>query len=295
MQNMLEGIIVKGIGGFYYVDTCNGVVECKARGKFKKEGISPMVGDRVRISLQDQGYGAIEEIFPRKSCLIRPTVANVDQAIIVQAITEPEPNIPLLDRFILFAEVQELDIIICFNKADLQSCEVLERLVNVYSEIGYKVIATSVNENIGIDELREVLKGKVSVFAGPSGVGKSSLLNSIDKHLNLQTGEISKKIERGKHTTRHAELLKLENGGLVVDTPGFSSLDILPVEEIEQLETLFKEFQRFSGNCKFHGCKHYKEPDCGVKHAIEAGDISKSRHDSYIMFLEQLKNRRKYK
>jgi ribosome biogenesis GTPase / thiamine phosphate phosphatase len=294
MEERLDGVILKGIGGFYYVEHQDKIYECKARGKIKQEGITPLVGDRVSIKLNNQGYGSIEKVLDRKNFLVRPMVANIDQAIIVQAMTDPQPDLILLDRLILFAEAEQMEIIICFNKSDLASFETEKELVEIYSKSGYKTFSTSIQDKSTIEKINQLLQGKINVFAGPSGVGKSSLLNALDNNLNLQTGEISKRLGRGKHTTRHAELLKLTSGGWVVDTPGFSSLDMLPMDKAADLGSYFREFGDYDYQCKFSGCRHDKEPQCRVKKAVEEGHISKSRYNSYIIFLQELNNRRKY-
>ncbi|WP_202976413.1 ribosome small subunit-dependent GTPase A [Anaerophilus nitritogenes] len=288
---MIDGRIIKGIGGFYYVQSGENIYECRARGKFRKEKIIPLVGDQVQIQVQENQKGVVEEILQRSNELIRPPVANIDQAMIVFAVKKPDPNITLLDRFLVMAENKEIDVVICFNKMDLSE-EECKNLKETYSKAGYKVIATSVKENKGIDDVIDILKNRVTVFAGPSGVGKSSLLNYIQPNLSLQTGEISQKNKRGKHTTRHVELLPLDFGGWVLDTPGFSSLELDFLEE--DLPFLFKEFQFLLGKCRFNGCKHLNEPDCAVKDAVESGKISLSRYKSYTQLLQEMGQKRRY-
>ena len=291
---MTEGMIIKGIGGFYYVKTDKGVIECRARGLFRKKKITPLVGDRVKIRiLENDMTGYVEEILDRDSVLVRPAVANVNHALIVFAIKNPDPNIWLLDKFLLLAEYQGLDATICFNKIDLIDGEDIEKLKEVYQNAGYTVVCTSNKTGEGIDRLRERLKDSITVFAGPSGVGKSSLLNRVQPNLELQTGEISKKTKRGKHTTRHAEFMELNIGGWVVDTPGFSSLDLNFINE-EELSHYFKEIAHFSQGCKFTGCRHDKEPDCAVKEAVRSGEISEIRYKNYLRFLEELKQKRRF-
>ncbi|EOD01321.1 ribosome small subunit-dependent GTPase A [Caldisalinibacter kiritimatiensis] len=291
---MNEGIIIKGVGGFYYVKAEDKVIECRARGVFRKNKITPLVGDRVQIRISDEdNTGYIEKIFERKSELIRPPVANVNHALFVFAVKHPNPNLWLLDRFLLLAMKQNLDVTICFNKIDLATEDEVRELSNIYIKAGYKVITSSKITRQGINKLKETLKDKITVLAGPSGVGKSTLLNNIQPNLQLKTGEISKKTKRGKHTTRYAELLELDFGGWVVDTPGFSSLDIDFVE-IEDLDSYFKDICRHSVNCKFNSCRHNKEPNCGVKEAVEKGEISRSRYENYLMFLEELEKIRRY-
>ena len=293
---MLNGKIIKGIGGFYYVDTENGLYECRARGIFRKEKITPLVGDRVVISVVDEENkkGVVEEIDERDTELVRPPIANVDKALIVFAIKNPSPNLSLLDRFIVLAEKENLEIVIILTKADLDDGEELNKIKDIYELSGYKVIPVSNRQKLNIDKVKEELNGNVVVFAGPSGVGKSSLLNEIDQNFELQTGEVSDKIKRGKHTTRHAELLKLECGGMVADTPGFSSLTLDDIDETE-LKEYFIEFNDFD-DCRFGSrCIHENEPSCSVKEAVENGEISKKRYDSYIQLLNEIRQgKRRY-
>ncbi|MGX4598758.1 ribosome small subunit-dependent GTPase A [Faecalimicrobium sp. JNUCC 81] len=293
---MINGKIIKGIGGFYYVDTENGLYECRARGIFRKEKITPLVGDRVSISVVDEENkkGVVEEIGKRDTELVRPPIANVDKALIVFAIKNPKPNLSLLDRFIVLAEKENLEIVIVLTKADLDDDDTLDKLKNVYELSGYKVIPVSNKTKLNIDKIREELSGNVVVFAGPSGVGKSSLLNEIDSKFKLQTGEVSDKIKRGKHTTRHAELLKLDCGAMVADTPGFSSLTLDDISETE-LKDYFIEFDEFE-TCRFGSrCVHENEPSCAIKEAAQNGKISKQRYDSYIQLLNEIRQgKRRY-
>lgn len=294
---MIEGIITKGIGGFYYIDTNQGVYECRARGIFRKEKITPLVGDNVKINIIDEENkkGVLEEIEDRDTELVRPPIANVNKAIIVFAIKNPNPNLSLLDRFIVLAERESLDIVIVLTKADLATDEELNKLKSIYETSGYKVIPVSNEAKINIYKVKEELKGNIVVFAGPSGVGKSTLLNNIDSKFQLQTGEVSDKIKRGKHTTRHAELLKLECGGMVADTPGFSSLTLDDIEE-DELKEYFIEFDEFSDGCKFGGrCMHENEPICGVKEGVNESKIAKERYESYLQLLkEKRQSKRRY-
>jgi len=294
---MINGKIIKGIGGFYYVDTEKGLYECRARGIFRKNKITPLVGDRVSISVVDEENkkGVVEEIEKRDTELVRPPIANVDKALIVFAIKNPAPNLSLLDRFIVLAEKENLEIVIVFTKVDLDANgELLEELKSIYEVSGYKVIPVSNKLKLNIDKIKEELKENTVVFAGPSGVGKSSLLNEVDKNFELKTGEVSDKIKRGKHTTRHAELLKLECGGMVADTPGFSSLTLDDIDESE-LKEYFIEFDKHD-DCRFGSrCIHENEPSCAVKEAVENGEISKKRYESYIQLLNEIRSgKRRY-
>lgn len=294
---MINGKIIKGIGGFYYVDTENGLYECRARGIFRKNKITPLVGDRVSISVVDEENkkGVVEEIEERDTELVRPPIANVDKALIVFAIKNPSPNLSLLDRFIVLAEKENLEIVIVFTKVDLDTDgQLLGELKDIYEVSGYKVISVSNKLKLNIDKIKEELKENTVVFAGPSGVGKSSLLNEVDKNFELKTGEVSDKIKRGKHTTRHAELLKLECGGMVADTPGFSSLTLDDIDESE-LKEYFIEFDKYD-ECRFGSrCIHENEPSCAVKEAVENGEISKKRYESYIQLLNEIRSgKRRY-
>ena len=288
---MINGKIIKGIGGFYYVDTENGLYECRARGIFRKNKITPLVGDRVSISVVDEENkkGVVEEIEERDTELVRPPIANVDKALIVFAIKNPSPNLSVL------AEKENLEIVIVFTKVDLDTDgELLGELKDIYEVSGYKVISVSNKLKLNIDKIKEELKENTVVFAGPSGVGKSSLLNEVDKNFELKTGEVSDKIKRGKHTTRHAELLKLECGGMVADTPGFSSLTLDDIDESE-LKEYFIEFDKHD-DCRFGSrCIHENEQSCAVKEAVENGEISKKRYESYIQLLNEIRSgKRRY-
>lgn len=291
---MVNGIIIKGIGGFYYVKTESGIVECRARGIFREENLTPLVGDKVKIRISDEdNTGYIEEIYPRTSQLLRPPVANITQAIIVMSIKKPDVNTWLLDRFLIMAEHERLEIMICINKSDLMPEKALE-LKTIYENIGYRVINTSVLTGLGIDELKIALDNNISVFAGPSGAGKSSLLNAVNRNFKLETGDVSTKTKRGKHTTRHVELLELHDNAFVLDSPGFSSLNIDFIEEEIQLKNYFKEIYKYGENCRFISCLHGNEPDCEVKRQVEEGNIAKERYENYLLFLEEIKNIRRY-
>ena len=293
---MIEGRIIKGIGGFYYVDTDNGLYECRARGIFRKNKITPLVGDFVKISVVDEENkkGVVEEIAQRETELVRPPIANVNKALIVFAVKNPTPHLSLLDRFIVLAERENLEIVIILTKIDLDDDNTFEKIKNIYEPCGYKVIGVSNLENKNIDKVKEELKDNTVVFAGPSGVGKSSLLNQIDSNFQLKTGDVSDKIKRGKHTTRHAELFELKFGGMVADTPGFSSLTLDDIEDID-LKDYFIEFEDYD-DCKFGSrCIHQNEPNCAVKEAVENGEIPKERYESYIQLLNEIRQgKRRY-
>lgn len=291
---MIDGIIVKGIGGFYYIKTEDKVIESRARGVFREDKITPLIGDRVRIRISDEdNTGYIEDIYERKSELKRPPVANITQAIIVMSIKEPDVNTWLLDRFLMMAEHENLDIVICINKVDLNPGEAL-KLKSIYELAGYRVIETSVVSDIGIDELKKLLDRNISVFAGPSGAGKSSLLNIVSSDFNLETGDVSSKTKRGKHTTRHVELLELNKDSFVLDSPGFSSLNVDFIEEDNQVRDYFREFIEYGDKCRFMSCLHDTEPGCEVKKQVEEGNISKERYENYLLFLKEIKNIRRY-
>ena len=293
---MLNGRIMKGIGGFYYVDTEQGLYECRARGIFRKNKITPLVGDFVKISVVDEENkkGVVEEIAERETELVRPPIANVNKALIVLAVKNPTPHLSLLERFIVLAERENLEIVIILTKIDLDDDNTFEKIKNIYEPCGYKVIGVSNLENKNIDKVKEELKDNTVVFAGPSGVGKSSLLNQIDSNFQLKTGDVSDKIKRGKHTTRHAELFELKFGGMVADTPGFSSLTLDDIEDID-LKDYFIEFEDYD-DCKFGSrCIHQNEPNCAVKEAVENGEIPKERYESYIQLLNEIRQgKRRY-
>ncbi|MDD6807873.1 MAG: ribosome small subunit-dependent GTPase A [Oscillospiraceae bacterium] len=288
---MTEGIIVKGIGGFYYVETAEGVYECKARGVFRKEKITPLVGDRVKISINEaeKSENTIEEILPRSSFLLRPPVANIDQLIIVVSGCQPSPNTVLTDRLTAIAINRNIEPIIVLNKSDL--IDVLD-LYKAYSTTGFRTIVASGRTGYGVDEIKALLEGKISAFTGNSGVGKSTLLNCIDPSLGLATSEISLKLGRGKHTTRETTLHKI-CGGYVADTPGFASLEILKNEIIlkDELQYCFPEFEDYIEQCKFFpSCAHINDSGCAVRKAVEDGQISGSRYQSYRVLYDEVKD-----
>lgn len=292
----MQGKIIKGIAGFYYVHVeGKGTYECKAKGIFRKDNTKPLVGDDVEVEVLDEEgmLGTINVILPRKNALIRPAVANVDQALVIFAIVKPTPNFNLLDRFLIMMEQQKLPCIICFNKQDIATEEEQQTLKQVYEECGYQVLFVSAKDENGLEELKHVLGGKTTTVAGPSGVGKSSIINKLQPDIYMETGEISKKIERGKHTTRHSQLIALEGGTYIMDTPGFSSLTLADMEK-EDLQGYYQEFEAHESQCKFGGCAHINEPICGIKEAVEAGKISKIRYDNYLLLYNELKNKKKY-
>lgn len=286
------GIIIKGIGGFYYVQTRDKLVECRARGVFRKKDLKPLPGDRVEIDVLDDGSGYVMSILPRTNCFVRPPIANVDCFVIVAASKNPAPDLKFIDKMLVIAEANDIDVIICFNKCDLTAdcCE----YAKMYRDIGYKVIETSAIKRQGVCEIKELISGKTSAFVGFSGVGKSSLLNEILENLNLQTGEVSKKLNRGRHTTRHIELFAYDNKTYIADTPGFSMLEISSIEP-EDLQNYFIEFEKYTPECAFSGCAHLGGKRCGIISALEGGFIYQSRYDNYIELYNTLKdNKERY-
>lgn len=288
----MEGKIIKGIGGFYYIKTTEGIIECKARGKFRHKDMKPMVGDNVTIEVAN-GKGVIEEIHERTSSLIRPTVANVTLAFVVFAIKNPDLNFDLLNRFLVLCESNNIEAVVCLNKMDLVTEEEREHLKDKINDIGYKVLFINAKEGIGVQSLREMMKDNVTVLCGPSGAGKSTLINTLVDRDHMETGNVSVKLGRGKHTTRHSELIEV-SGGYIVDTPGFTTLDVTFIEK-NDLKYYFPEFEELNNCCKFRGCLHHKEPGCAVKEAVEDGRINKYRYDFYIRTLEEIIEGGKYK
>ena len=292
----MQGKIVKGIAGFYYVHVVeSGLYECKAKGVFRKEKVKPLVGDMVEITILDEEKktGNIVEICERRNELIRPAVANIDQALVVFAVAKPKPHFNLLDRFLVMMESKHLPVILCFNKKDIATEEEIKELRAIYEKSGYRMVFTSAKEQENIEELTEMLRGKTTAIAGPSGVGKSSLINLLQPDAGMETGSISEKIERGKHTTRHSELIWIEDTTYIMDTPGFSSLYTNEFEK-EELKYYFTEFEQYESQCRFQGCDHVHEPECAVKEALEAGDIHPVRYANYLEMYKELKEKRRY-
>jgi len=283
----LEGVIIKGVGGLYKVAVDKVIYDCKARGKFRKLNITPMVGDRVIIRVLEDQTAVIDEIMPRRNVLSRPPVANVDQMIAVVSVKQPAPNLFQLDKLILTAEKQNLDIIICINKIDLaDSPNEYLSLGNVYEAAGYNVAYTSTKEPVsGIQEIKALLKGKISVMAGQSGVGKSSLINALCGQERMEVGEVSVKAGLGRHTTRHVELLNTD-GGMIADTPGFNAYELQLTKY--EAATFYREFLKYADGCRFKDCLHLKEPDCAIRDAAEHGLIDKGRYERYVAIQEEL-------
>lgn len=296
----MQGKIIKGIAGFYYCNCQDGAIyECKAKGVFRNLHVKPLVGDNVEIEILDEKEhkGNLVRILERKNTLIRPAVANIDQALIIFAIVKPNPNFNLLDRFLIRMERQKLPSIICFNKQDIATEQEKEALKSAYETCGYKVLFVSAQTGEGMEELKGILTGKTTTVAGPSGVGKSTIINYLNPHANMETGAISEKIDRGKHTTRHSEIISIgktvgENS-YIMDTPGFTSLDISEITK-EELGQYYKEFREYEPDCRFSGCAHISEPDCGIKTAVLDGLISQVRYENYKILYQELKEMKRW-
>ena len=291
----MQGKIIRGIGGFYYINAGNSIYECKAKGSFRKDGIRPLVGDDCIIDILDEKnrLANITSILPRHSEIIRPAVANVDQAMIIFAISRPEPNFNLLDRFIIQISQKDLPCIIVINKMDLADDDQRREIEEAYVACGCKVVFTSVSNREGVEEIRKLIKGKTTTVAGPSGVGKSSMINLLQSAVKMQTGVLSDKIDRGKHTTRHSELIPIDEDTYILDTPGFSSLNLFDVST-DTLKDYYYEFEDYAAECRFLDCKHISEPDCGVKKAVERGEVSRLRYENYLTLYRECKEKRKY-
>ncbi|CAM4252461.1 ribosome small subunit-dependent GTPase A [Paenibacillus tarimensis] len=307
-NSSLTGTIVKALSGYYYVvpdgqrDLKDSMIQCRARGVFKKKGLNPLVGDRVVYVMTDNGEGTVSELLPRQSELIRPPVANVELAVLVFALTEPSLNLQLLDKFLAHIEHSGIEAVLCLSKRDLaddsntkeakEALEAMEAVQRIYPPIGYDILVTSSRSGDGTEDLRKRMRGRVAVFCGQSGVGKSSLLNALVPGLELETNAISAKLGRGKHTTRHVELIRIEADTFIADTPGFSQLDFQELG-IEELSSCFREFRELSPDCKFRGCTHVHEPGCAVREALEEGRVAASRYDNYLQFLAELKEKKR--
>ncbi|NLY11552.1 MAG: ribosome small subunit-dependent GTPase A [Firmicutes bacterium] len=286
---MQKGIIIKGIGGLYDVKTEDNciITGCRLRGRLKLKHDTVLVGDHCLLSVSTDGTFHVEEILPRRTSLVRPPIANIEQVVVVVAVQDPEPNQMLIDGILAMAEAEGLTGLICISKSELDP-QKAEEIESLYSTVPYPVIKTSAKKDEGIEELKASLYAKISAFAGPSGVGKSSLLNKLRPELNLEVGEISKKLGRGKHTTRSVQLIPLESGGLVADTPGFSRLT-LETHAKEEIQNFFPELVRLSSYCRFRGCNHVSEPGCAVKEALKEKEIALDRYQSYLVFFESAK------
>ena len=284
----LTGLIVKAISGFYYIEAADTLYECKARGAFRKKGISPAVGDRAVITVFDDNTVAVEEILPRRNYIIRPPLANLDRLFIVAAAAEPSPSTLIIDKITAVAADKGIEPVIIFTKSDLADCG---ELIDIYNSAGIKALSYSIKDGNGSDEIKELLKGKISAFTGNTGVGKSSLLNSLFPVLDIETGEISRKLGRGRHTTRHSELYKV-GGGYVADTPGFGTVDIERYEVVQKdaLAYCFPEFEKYLTKCRFTSCSHTCEKGCAVLEAVKDGVISESRHASYVAMYNEVKD-----
>ena len=292
----MRGKIVKGIAGFYYVDAgSEGIFECKARGVFRNQDIKPLVGDFVEFEPSEEGAGSgqITEILPRRNALIRPAVANVDQAMVIFAAAKPAPNLNLLDHFLVMMQKAGVETVLVFNKTDAAKEAACRELADIYEKCGCTVLFISAKKKEGLEEVRIVLQGKTTVLAGPSGVGKSTLMNAILPEAGMQTGEISRKIERGRHTTRHSELFCLGEDTFLFDTPGFTAFSVGEIEP-EDLRFYMPEFAPYEGKCRFDGCLHIHEPECAVKEALAAGKISAKRYESYCKMHEILRSQKTY-
>lgn len=291
-----EGRILKATGGFYYVQAAGRLVECRGRGLLRREGLSPAVGDFVTLLLSPDGTGTVTEIRPRKNELVRPPLANLDQMVVVISVSDPVPNLLVTDSYLSILEHKGIPALIAVSKADLGEEGGARALASLYEKAGYPVIIESCRTGEGIPEITALLAGRLSAFSGNSGVGKSSLLNAIDPRFAIDTGETSKKLGRGRHTTRHVEAFPLQNGGLIADTPGFSSIDLLQMSDLhaQELAGCFREFAPHLGGCRFADCAHIREAGCAVLAALRRGEIAPTRHRSYEQLYKQLKDVREW-
>jgi len=288
----MKGIIIKGIAGFYYVKAGEKTFRCKASGIFKKDGIIPYAGDEVVIRKINEEEALIEEILPRKNSFIRPPIANVDCFVIVTSVAQPDPNPEIIDRFLVMAEHNHTDIIICINKIDLAAAENRQEIETIYRGI-YPIVSVCGKTGEGVDELAALMKDRKCALAGPSGAGKSTLINRLQSKYTVETGGVSDKTKRGKHTTRHAELFETDFGALVFDTPGFTSFDILDAEE-DELHYLYPEMAALIGGCRYDDCRHIKEPGCCIREAVSLGKIHESRYRSYVNQYKEIQQKKKY-
>ena len=286
---MAEGIIFKALSGFYYVESAQGMIECKARGRFRIEKNTPLVGDRVEFIPTEPGKGYLTLIYPRKNAFIRPPITNIDKMVVVASAAIPVTDPFLIDRMTVVAQKNRCESVICINKCDLDPAK---KLFEIYSSAGFKTVRTSAETGEGTRELLDMISGAISVFTGNSGVGKSSILNSLYPDFRISVGEISHKLGRGRHTTRHVELYKLSGDAIVADTPGFSAFDTERLAPKEELQHLFPDFSQYISECRFLDCAHINEPECAVLEALKSGTLQKTRHDSYVRLYEQAKERK---
>ncbi|MDO5689370.1 MAG: ribosome small subunit-dependent GTPase A [Tissierellia bacterium] len=292
---MHDGTIVKLVRGIYYVYLDGEIIPCKARGLFREQDVAPVVGDKVQVRIaEEDGSGYIEKVYPRSSYLIRPYVANIDLALMVFSIKSPDLNLYLLDKNLVMSEYLEVQSMILLTKTDLSEAVRTQELKDIYESIGYRVLVSDGQDTQVIRELQEILSGKITAVAGPSGVGKSTLINRLIPGANLETSAVSQKTTRGRHTTRHTELIPIDQDSYILDTPGFSALDLDFLAEDVDLPQSFPEFTRIAEHCRFRGCMHLNEPDCAVKGAVTKGSLPRSRYENYLIFYEEMRKSRRY-
>ncbi|MFM1601889.1 ribosome small subunit-dependent GTPase A [Helcococcus ovis] len=289
-----KGIIIKSQKELYYVKYKNKTYMCKARGIFRDKNLKPLVGDRVDIQILDENTGYIEKIYDRKNSLIRPPIANIDQILLVHSLTDPEINYVTFDKYLVMLEHFKIPVKIIINKVDLAKDEDIKKFEDIYSKTKYEYVFTSAKNNQGIGKLNKMMKDKISSFAGPSGVGKSTILNLLHENFDVQTGKISNKTSRGKHTTRHTELFEIDENTFIFDTPGFSALNLDFIEDFRDVKKYYPEFEIFKVGCKFNDCDHINEPNCSIKKEMELKKISKNRYESYLYIYNERKNERKF-